>query len=328
MKYLITGGAGFVGRHFVKRLLADGHDVTVVDNLVSGLSPEKWLDPTTRCWFYQADIRDFLRDSRFQWRTPPWDTIIHCAAIVGGRLTIENDPLLVATDLSIDAELFNWISKPANRDTKLIYFSSSAVYPIEFQTHGSRINLSEDMCDAHPRAHRLARPDFTYGWAKLTGEMLAHYAIQNYGVNVVIYRPFGGYGEGQSFDYPFPSIIRRVLNKENPIKVWGSGDQCRDFIHIDDIVEAVIKTKDIIRPGTALNLGTERPTSFRQLVFLAGSVLGIPVDVKNDVTKPEGVQYRVANRIYLSKYYVPFISLEEGIKRVAAALTFQKDGVV
>ena len=70
------------------------------------------------------------------------------------------------------------------------------------------------------------------------------------------YRPFSGYGEDQSFDYPFPSLIRRVLNKEAPITIWGSGDQCRDFIHIDDIVEAVMQTKDVLKPGEVLNLGS------------------------------------------------------------------------
>jgi UDP-glucose 4-epimerase len=90
--------------------------------------------------------------------------VIHLAAIVGGRATIEGEPLSVATDLSIDAEFFNWVqrTKPINT----VYFSSSAAYPIDLQNSRHRQRLAE--YDLNLDAVR--NPDLTYGWAKLTGE--------------------------------------------------------------------------------------------------------------------------------------------------------------
>ena len=106
--------------------------------------------------------------------------MIHCAAIVGGRLKIEGDPLAVATDLSIDAEFFNWVVKA--KPKQVIYFSSSAVYPIELQTRKFGVALNESM--VHFNGNRIGVPDCTYGFAKLAGEFLAKQAIEKYGANI------------------------------------------------------------------------------------------------------------------------------------------------
>jgi len=117
---------------------------------------------------------------------------------------------------------------------------------------------------------RWGVPDQTYGFAKLAGEFLARAAVRQYGMDVVIYRPFSGYGEDQALDYPFPSIIQRG-GQNARIRSWsgGSGLQTRDFIHIDDVVEAVVQTKDVLPNGAALNLGRGEAISFLQLARLA-----------------------------------------------------------
>jgi len=311
---LVTGGCGFVGRRFVRRLLDDGWDVTVVDDLSSGIAPNSWSYD-----FYRGDVRSFVKDTH----ADSWNLIIHCAAVVGGRLKIDGDPLAVATDLAIDADFFNWVVKARNKP-KVVYFSSSAVYPLELQRREQHISLCEAM--VHKDSARFSRPDMTYGWSKLTGELLAQHAVKTYNADVVIYRPFSGYGEDQSFDYPFPSIIRRVVNRENPIQIWGSGDQCRDFIHIDDIVEAVMQTKDALKPGEVLNLGSGVPHTFADLVFMACKESGWKPNIEFDAAKPEGVFYRVADTYKLDQFYKPKISLEEGIRRVAAHLKEKVDG--
>lgn len=314
MKVLCTGSNGFVGRHFVKRLVDDGHLVEGVDNLSSGLEMHDWMfPPDTKKHglfsFRRMDLREFVRDF-----TPhAYDLIIHCAAVVGGRLKIEGDPLAVATDMAIDADFFNWISKSENKKQKIVYFSSSAVYPIELQTRLLHVALSESLVDF--RTTRIGLPDQTYGFAKLAGEYLAQQAVQKYGTDVVIYRPFSGYGEDQALDYPFPSIIRRVLARENPLVVWGSGEQARDFIHIDDVVEAVMQTKDVLKPGEVLNLGSGESTTFTHLAKRAAKQSNHVVAVNNDLTKPEGVFWRVADPYKMLKFYNPKISLSEGIDR-------------
>lgn len=318
---LITGFAGFVGRHFTRHLLDTGWHVTGVDNMVSGVHQTEWSFPPksiarldTMYW----DIKNYA----FQ-KDPDFDLIIHCAAIVGGRLTIDNDPLKVATDLAIDAEFFNWLAKYQRKDQKVVYFSSSAVYPVTLQGT-ARLALSESFMSFDRR--EIGMPDMTYGWSKLTGEYLAKMAVEKYGLDVVIYRPFSGYGEDQDFAYPFPSIIRRIVNREDPITIWGSGNQTRDFIHIDDVVDAVMATMYELKPGEALNLGSGKGTSFKELVqvAIANERPTRFVDIAVDTTKPEGVFYRVANIDKLSLMYTPMVSLQEGIARVAAHLTKQK----
>lgn len=321
---LVTGGSGFVGAAFTRRLHAEGYKVLIVDDMSSEGSGERFarLQRVTRL---RADIRDFIKSVECE-----HDLIIHCAAVVGGRLKIDGDPLAVATDLAIDSDFFKWVVKANNRP-KIVYFSSSAVYPIELQTQHQYTHLAESI--VHFDGYRVGIPDRTYGWSKLTGEYLAQRAVKQYGADVVIYRPFSGYGEDQSFDYPFPSIVRRVVNRENPITIWGSGDQARDFIHIDDIVEAVMQTKDVLEPGEVLNLGSGEAVSFNNLVRrVFGVCAGLyPVlgeySVQADTTKPEGVFYRVADTYKLDRFYRPRISLEEGIERVAAHLTKAKEAV-
>jgi UDP-glucose 4-epimerase len=318
-RVLITGGCGFVGRHFASRLLADGHWVCVIDDLSAGKHPDEWYP----AWASNLDFLFLYDDCREQLSEylSEIDLVIHCAAIVGGRLKIEGDPLEVATDLAIDSDLFRWAIK--TKPKKIIYFSSSAVYPIEFQRNDKhQIKLSEPLTNFY--GSRIGRPDMTYGWSKLTGEYLAKQAVERYGAHVIIYRPFSGYGEGQSFDYPLPSIIQRVVRGDDPIDIWGSGDQVRDFIHIDDIVECVLQTMDVLKPGDVLNLGSGIPISFRQLAAMAHTEVGAPTspcNIVTDTSKPEGVFYRVADTYKMNQFYKPKVSLEEGIKRVATHLT-------
>lgn len=309
---LITGSQGFVGNSFVGRLTDLGWRVTGVDTAraIAPLSRFHFLiRRDCRDWFEYHDASEF-------------DIIIHCAAIVGGRTLIDGDPIQVATDLSIDAEFFNWVVKSKNKQQKVIYFSSSAVYPVEFQSAKHHIDLSESLVNFHGR---IGLPDMTYGWAKLTGEYLAKHAVETYGTDVVIYRPFSGYGENQSLDYPFPSIVKRVIDGEDPVTIWGNGQQVRDFIHIDDIVNAVLETYPILSPGSTLNLGTGIPTSMSELAQRAWMLYrhGAP-QLSPLPAKPSGVAWRVADIYKMSQFYTPRISLDEGIKRVAIHLTGSK----
>jgi GDP-L-fucose synthase len=314
-KALVTGGCGFVGRRFVRWLLQHGYDVTVVDDLSTGLAPDQWpahlripAEQQSRFHFVREDFRRWVADAG-----AGWDTIVHLAAVVGGRLTIEGDPLAVATDLAIDATFFNWVVRQTPKPRKVLYFSSSAAYPIHLQTPAHNVRLAEEMISFD---ERLGTPDMTYGWSKLTGEFLAQYAARTYGLDVVSFRPFSGYGEDQDFSYPFPSVIRRVARGESPIVVWGSGRQSRDFIYIDDCVEAAFASLAHLKPGDALNLGSGVGTTFADLARRASALLGREAEVVNDATKPEGVFARVGDCTRMLSIYRPAVSLDDGIRRV------------
>ena len=141
--------------------------------------------------------------------------VFHFAAIVGGRAKIDGDPMMVALDLSIDAEFFYWVCR--HKPTRCLYPSSSAAYPVDLQTEGGAIALSESDINFK----RMGEPDMTYGWSKLTGEYLAHIAAKYYDVSVTCIRPFSGYGEDQDLTYPIPAIAPKSCQQGSTIRSMG-----------------------------------------------------------------------------------------------------------
>jgi nucleoside-diphosphate-sugar epimerase len=280
MRILITGHKGFVGGYFMRKYAQ--HDIVGID-LKEG-----------------NDCRDFFKTDNSY-----FDMVIHLAAIVGGRMTIEGNPLSVATDLSIDAEMFNWAMR--TRPGRVVYFSSSAAYPTKFQTGSNPSRLSEQMLDLYA----VSNPDLTYGWAKLTGEYLARFA-QEAGIRTHIFRPFSGYGTDQDLDYPFPSYIARASRRDDPFDIWGDGHQVRDFIHMQDVVDGVDKAIELDIPGP-VNLGSGEATSFRKLAAQVCEIEGYYPRYNYIETAPVGVTYRVANPTKMFSFYKPKISLEDGI---------------
>ena len=286
MKILITGDAGFVGRAFHRALDDKGHDITGID-IANGI-----------------DCRDFFKKDDTK-----YDVVIHLAAIVGGRATIEGNPLAVASDLAIDSDMFQWAVR--TRPKHLVYYSSSAAYPIYLQKAAYKQLLREPDINLD----HIRNPDYSYGWAKLTGETLAQYARAE-GIKVSVLRPFSGYGSDQALDYPFPSLIARGKAKLDPFEIWGTGEQVRDFIHIDDVVAATFEA--ITNNVKTLNLCTGRPTSFIQLAEMIMLAQGYLAPIKKHFGKPSGVEYRVGDPIKMLQIYEPKITLEEGIARAFA----------
>ena len=283
MKILITGDEGFVGTNFKRHLDSKNNQITGID-IKNG-----------------RDVRDFFAkdDTKF-------DVVIHLAAIVGGRATIEGNPLAVAADLAIDADLFQWALR--TRPGHLVYFSSSAAYPIFLQ----RAEYKQKLKEWDINLDHIRTPDMTYGWAKLSGEKLASYARAE-GLGITVLRPFSGYGTDQSLDYPFPSFIKRGREKEAPFNVWGKGTQVRDFIHIEDIVRATFEA--ITNKVEVSNLCSGRATSFIDLAELVMMQAGYLAEIKTNPTAPVGVAYRVGDTRKMLSFYEPRISLEEGIDR-------------
>ena len=286
MKILITGDEGFVGRAFHRALDTKNNEVVGFD-IKSGIDARK---------FFAADNTYF-------------DVVIHLAAVVGGRATIEGNPLAVATDLAIDSDLFQWALR--TRPGRIVYFSSSAAYPIMLQRARFKAMLSEQDINLE----HIRTPDQTYGWSKLTGELLAQYA-RDEGLKVTILRPFSGYASDQSLDYPFPSFIARARAKASPFKIWGSGLQVRDFVHIDDVVEATFAA--IINGVQVMNICSGRATSFIELAEMMMLAVGYLAPIETDLSAPVGVEYRVGNPRYMNMIYEPKISLEQGIAQALA----------
>lgn len=318
-KVLVTGGAGFVGRHLVAKLLERGDEVHCVDpvaKLTGGLLPENWpiFSPLGYKYFhfYHEDCRDYFK----RVNDTDFDYCFHLAAMVGGRLMIENNPLAVADDLAIDSEYWQWAAR--TKPKKTACFSSSAAYPIACQRAEGYKLLTEEMISFD---ENIGMPDMSYGWAKLTCEYLARLAYQKNGLKSIVYRPFSGYGEDQDDTYPFPSICKRVMaNRGKPVvTVWGTGKQMRDFIHIDDCVDGILATIDKIDNADAVNLATGLYTSFIDFAAIAAELLGFKPEIKGTSDKPEGVFARGGDPSKLAglgyRYQLKF---RDGIARALA----------
>ena len=321
-RILITGGAGFVGRRFCRRFLDAGHEVVCVDPVAAdtgGVDPSKgWplFSPNdySNFHFEKTDCRTWFTanpDATF-------DYALHLAAMVGGRAMIENKPLAVADDLSIDAEYWQWAEKA--KPGKTVCFSSSAAYPIGFQREGDYRLLTEDMIRFDGD---LGMPDMSYGWAKLTCEYLARLAYEKHDLKSVCYRPFSGYGEDQDDTYPFPSVVKRVLaNVGAPtISVWGTGDQMRDFIYIEDCVDGVLATMDSIDDADALNLSTGIYTSFKEFAKLTAKIAGFDPEIVGMAATPSGVFARGGDTAkQKAAGFTWTTSFEEGVGRMVKYL--------
>jgi nucleoside-diphosphate-sugar epimerase len=285
MRVLVTGSAGFVGRHFVQHYWDRGEDVAEVD-IEHGI-----------------DCRKF-----FGWSDMQYDLVIHCAAVVGGRTMIDGEPLRLAVeDLSIDASLFAWALR--TRPKRIVYFSSSAAYPVWAQTENHAFRLHEDLIGGED----LGQPDQTYGWVKLTGERLAAEANAE-GIRTHVFRPFSGYGTDQADGYPFPAIIDRAQRIERPFDIWGSPSSARDWIHIDDIVAGVQAHIDADEIGP-VNLCTGRATTFAQLAEMAMAAAGYSTPIRPLGDRPQGVHWRVGDPTRMERIYTPKVTLEEGVAR-------------
>lgn len=280
MKVLITGHRGFIGSHLHEHYEKAGADLTLVD-IVEG-----------------NDARDFFRES-----DDKFEVVWHMAGVIGGRKGIEGQPLSVAVDLSIDAEYYNWIAK--TKPAHAVYMSSSAAYPTYMQARGNKFNLCEDDIDLT----RVENPDYTYGWSKLTGEYLAQFVEYT---NMHIFRPFSGYGGNQALDYPFPSFIQRALRRDDPFEIWGDGEQVRDFVHIQDLVNCMLTAVDEDIRGP-VNIGWGRPTSFNTLAQMVTSMVGYSPAYNHIINNPVGVDHRVCDNTEMLKFYTPKITLEDGI---------------
>lgn len=282
---LVTGSQGFIGRHLCHALVLADYRVLGVDQDRDALTFFHTYDPLL----------------------PHYDVVFHCAAVGADRGSIDKTPLALAANLELDAAFFQWADRV--RPGRVVYLSSSAAYPTVLQQPASGHRLTErDINLRHPQA-----PDGIYGWIKLTGERLAALA-QAAGVSVSVVRPFSGYGEDQGTRFPFGALAARAQAREDPFTVWGSGEQVRDFIHVDDITAAlmVIISEGIDGP---VNLGSGRGFSPLTLAEMFCVEAGYRPRFK-PTGQHEGVSYRVADPRAMEEFYVPKVSLEEGVERM------------
>ncbi|TDD97621.1 NAD-dependent epimerase/dehydratase family protein [Actinomadura rubrisoli] len=291
MDVVVTGARGFLGRHLQAALEARGDYVLDID-----------VDPDQEC---NRDALEFFRDDPHM-----WDLAIHCAAVEPHRSAIDGRALAVgAGNLELDAAMFGWAARV--HPGRLVYLSSSAAYPVYLQTGDYRVPLRE-----HDTWEQPGEADAIYGAVKVMGERLAR-LYREQGGAVTVVRPFSGYGEDQSSDFPFGAFRDRARRREDPFVVWGDGTQVRDWIHVDDVVGAVLAAVDAAVDGP-VNIATGIGTSMAELAEMFCAQVGYDPPFEYLTDRPAGVAYRVGDPTVLNEFYRPKVTLAEGVKRALA----------
>jgi UDP-glucose 4-epimerase len=224
MKVLITGGAGFIGSNLAKRLVEDGHSVVVLDSLLRGNKLDK--ETYSKIEFIKGDVRDLHTVNQ---ASKNCDLIFHFAAVLGVDIVADNpvetmDVEVIGTRNVVEAAFLNNVKK-------IMYASTSGIYG-----HSAIENaLTEEV---------LVDPRTSYAMAKRYNEIYLASHHEEKGLNVVSLRFFNVYGKNQDNRMVVPRFFEQALGNE-PITVFGTGNQTRDFTYIDDTVEACVRLMDI-----------------------------------------------------------------------------------
>jgi len=326
-KTIVTGGAGFIGSHLVKRLIDEGREVIIIDNLSSG-KLENLFNlglKSSNFEFKKIDLTDYyqtleaLRDG---------EIIFHLAARIGGiKYLHENEKaelLTLQENLTIDANVFRGCAE--RKIKKIIYPSSSAVYPLDkqfsFGTVFSEDDFSFESMAKNPKFKfkTSINPDGGYGLAKIMGEIQLN-LMKN--IKIGIARIFNVYGENEPLDersHAISDLIRKAINyPKGEFIIWGNGKQTRDYLYVSDCIDVLLRLEEKISENSPLtvNIGSGKATSIKEIAEKIIRISGKEIKPRYDLEKPVGPISRTAeiNKAKTLLNWQPKISLDEGLKR-------------
>ena len=298
MKFLVTGGAGFIGRHLVAKLLHDQHEITIFDNFSSSSKNDITHLLEDGVGLVTGDILDYdlLLKSM-----PNYDFVIHLAAQTSVSQSVANPK--TTADIIVDGTV-NVLKSCVKTNVKNLIFSSSAA------VYGNSL-------DALISENSQLNPLSSYGASKLVAEYNLQAFSKFFGLNCISLRLFNVYGDGQSTDAGVIKKFLKNISDETPLEIFGDGTQTRDFVHISDVIQAFscairnIETKH----GEVYNIGSGSATSINDLASLLISSKGKDLQL---IHKPalEGEIKDSKADISLAKNdigYSPQMSLSNGL---------------
>lgn len=326
---LVLGGGGFIGSHLAKKLKENGNFVRIVD-----IKPKlEYFQADDICHEYiQEDLRDPAAVSRVMFAPDQYlmteggfDEVYQLAADMGGAgyiFTGENDANIMHNSALINLNVIQVAVETGVE--KLFYSSSACIYPAENQQDSSNPNCEES--SAYP-----ANPDSEYGWEKLFSERLYLAAKRNFGLDVRIARFHNIFGPQSCWnngkEKAPAAICRKVAESTDEIEIWGTGEQTRSFLYIDECIEGVLRLMDSDFTGP-VNIGSEEMISINDLaqmvIEISGKSLrinnihGEAFDAKYGFKCPVGVMGRNSdNRLIREKLgWAPKEPLEEGMRKL------------
>lgn len=301
MKTLVTGGAGFIGSNLVRLLLENGHQVMVLDNLLSGY--RKNLDPFPEVQFVEGDVRDAAVINRC---AAGVEVIFHMAASVGNTRSIEH-PIQDA-EINVLGTLRVLEAARHNGVRKVVFSSSAGIFG-ELKTLPIRVD--------HP-----VEPDSPYGATKLGAEKLCLAYAKLYPLEAICLRYFNVYGVNQRYDAygnAIPIFAHRILNGE-PVIIFGDGEQTRDFIHARDVAKANYLAGLSRGVSGPFNMGSGKRITINRLVEILCQASGIKARIEHGPPRKGDVRDSLAD-VSPAKAafgFEPSVPLEDGLAEYMA----------
>jgi GDP-D-mannose 3',5'-epimerase len=329
-KILVTGGAGMIGSNLVKKLTDLGHNVLVIDNLWRGKleylndfsTGKPYIDLNKS--FFNIDLSENISDiSPFQGT----EYIFHLADIVAGiGYVFSNQSSIFRQNILINT---NTIDLARRLNVKgFIYAGTACSFPAELQNSFDYKLLKED--ELYP-----ANPESAYGWSKLMGIYEADLLEKEFGIKVLSLIFHNIYGAPCDFSdarsQVIPALIRKAVRfPDEEFVVWGSGKQGRAFLHIDDVVNALLLGfKHGLGKGF-IQIGPDYSTTIAELAARIVDISGKNIKVVFDTTKPEGDKARAADFRKASEIlgWKPEVDLKQGLEKtyqwIAEQMNHQK----
>jgi len=301
---LVTGGAGFIGSNLVERLVHKSASVRVVDNLSRG-KLAYLEDVKNDVEFIKGDLTN---EDACRKAVEDMDVVFHLAAIVGGiNFLLDKEADVYRENSLMDTYMFK--AAIDSGVERYLYTSSACTYPRE-----ATPPVTEDVA-------AKGTLDSSYGWAKWAGEIQAIRYAHDYGAKIAIARCFNVYGPNEDFSreksHVIPALIHKAVDRDNPYIVFGSGEQTRSFIYVDDAVDGMIKMIESYCVADPVNIGTPEMVKIKDLARKILDIVGYDVEITLDRSMPEGVHDRAANNSKAREKigWVPKIDLEEGLRR-------------
>jgi GDP-L-fucose synthase len=308
-KVLVAGGAGFIGSYLVEMLVEEGAKLTVADNLSRGRL-ENLSGVISRISFHNVDLR-YL--SRCEEVCSGQDVVLNLAAPAFGVEYSMNHHSEMLTDVTSIG--FNLLEAARRHNVRrFLVVSSSCVYPDDAAVP----TREEEASRGVPETVNMG-----YGWGKRMVELQGRYYAREYGMEIAIARPFNGYGPRESFEpekaHVMPALIQKVLRGDDPVVVWGSGDQTRSFVHGKDLALGLKLVTEHYAVADPVNVGHDRETTIRELIERILRITGRNPQVVFDTTKPEGAARKAADVSKLRSVtggFTPKITLDEGLQEM------------
>ena len=275
-KALVTGGAGFIGSNLVKYLIERDVQVRVLDNLSTGYREN--LPPSPRLQFMEGSILDAAALGA---AVAGCDVVFHLAARVGNVRSIEDPVADMETNVGGTLQVLRAAVRAGVKS--FIYSSSAAIF-------GEPVSVPLD--ENHP-----THPESPYGVSKLTGEKYALCWGRLGYIRVVCLRYFNVYGVNQRFDAygnVIPIFAKR-LAEEQPLMVYGDGEQTRDFVRVEDVAQANYLAAVCQNAAGCFNIGSGHATTVKALIGLMGEVWGVSPQFSHAPERPGEVRHSCAD---------------------------------